>query len=70
MVDRIIWCQTLLDDDSQCPREATSLVRGRPGYLWSGYHCDEHAAITATHYEHQGGCVVERLATNGEATDG
>ena len=59
--DYVPACQSLLDDDTRCPEIATHIVKGRPGYRWYGVHCEAHARITATHYDHQGGCVVARI---------
>jgi hypothetical protein len=53
-----VQCQTLRRDDTRCPYIATHTVSGRPGYMWSGVHCDDHTQSSVLHYDHQGGCVV------------
>lgn len=62
-------CQSILGDgESRCPAKATVVVKGRPGYDWSGIHCGFHASIVSKHYDHQGGCVVMPMnaQTDGE----
>lgn len=55
-------CQTLVNTEDgegePCGEVATFIVKGRPGHLWYGTHCDHHALDVARHMGHQGGSVI------------
>lgn len=58
---RLPTCQSLREDETPCGAPATKVVRGRPGYLWRGVHCDACADRVSKMFDHQGGCVVESI---------
>lgn len=51
----------LICQNPGCEEQVTHIVRGIPPNLWWGQHCKEHADIASTHYEHQGGCIVQEI---------